>query len=251
MTAPAPLPDANTLLEVCEATWPPAATSKQGAWTIREGQGGGQRVSSATENWPVTEADLPAAEAAMKALDQDLIFQIRSGQETLNEMLAHHGYDIVDPVNIYAIATSELTVHTRPPVSAFDIWPPMAIMRELWQNAGIGSGRQAVMARAAGPKTALLARTDEQPAGVAFVAIHEGIAMLHALEVSPQLRRRGTARNLIIKAAEWAEENGAEILSLIVTKGNHAANPLYASLGMHLVGHYHYRKKLNPDRTND
>jgi len=241
------LPDIAKILDVCEATWPPASVTTQGAWTIREGQGGGQRVSSATENWPTTEADLATAEKAMRALGQELIFQVRPGEEHLDEMLGQHGYALHDPVNIYAVPVTEILAHTKPPVSGFAIWPPMAIMHELWQSAGTSAGRIAVMQRAEGPKAALLGRTDDQPAGVAFVAMHDGIAMLHALEVMGHLRRRGTARNLLITAAEWAAENGAETLSLIVTQGNHAANPLYASLGMRLLGHYHYRKKNNQD----
>ena len=237
------LPNAAKLLEVCEATWPPASAKTHGAWTIREGQGGGQRVSAATENWPVTEADLATAENAMHALGQELIFQVRPGEEHLDTMLGHLGYVVNDPVNIYAVPVAEMLAHEKPPVSGFAIWPPMAIMYELWETAGISAGRIAVMQRAEGPKAALLGRTDDQPAGVAYVGVHDGIAMLHMLEVMPHLRRKGTARNLLITAAEWAAENGAETLSLIVTQGNHAANPLYAALGMRLIDHYHYRKK--------
>ncbi len=243
MTAPASLPSAAKLMQVCEATWPPVEVRQHGAWNIREGQGGGQRVSAATGNWPTTEADLPVAEAAMQALGQSPLFQVREGEKALDIMLAAHGYALVDPVNIWAIHLPEMLVHKAPPVSAFTIWPPLAIMNELWGAAGIGPGRLAVMQRACGPKTALLGRAQDHPAGVAFVAIHEGVAMLHALEVAPTLRRLGTARNLLAKAAEWAADNGAEIFSLIVTRGNQAANPLYAALGMQLVGHYHYRKK--------
>ena len=51
MTRPIHLPDAAKLTEVCEATWPPAAKTALGAWIIRDGQGGGNRVSAATEAW--------------------------------------------------------------------------------------------------------------------------------------------------------------------------------------------------------
>jgi len=53
----------------------------------------------------------------------------------------------------------------------------------------------------------------------------------------------GSGQILLKHAAKWAQEQGAKHLSLIVTQGNHAANPLYANLGMHLIGHYHYRMK--------
>ena len=70
------IPDIETLYGVIDATWAPAAMTQAGPWTIREGQGGGQRVSAATANGPVTEADLPQAEAAMRALGQTPLFGI-------------------------------------------------------------------------------------------------------------------------------------------------------------------------------
>ena len=242
MTTPH-LPTAEQLIEVCEATWPPAATHRVGAWVVRDGAGGGKRVSAATENWPTTEADLPVAEKAMRDAGMDPLFQIRAGDEHLDEMLEKHGYDIIDPVNIWVIPVAELTREQLPPVSAFAIWPMLSIMTELWEEGGINEHRRAVMDRADCPKTALLARTDDTPAGVGFVGMHDGIAMAHALHVDTKLRRMGTGQNLLKQAAKWAQEQGAEFLSLIVTQGNHAANPLYANLGMHLVGHYHYRVK--------
>jgi len=248
MTAPQTLPDTRTLIKVCEITWPPAAQSHVGAWTIRKGAGGGKRVSAATETWPTTEADLPAAEAAMRALDQRPIFMIRDGEEHLDQMLAAHGYEVIDPVNIYAMPVAELAAYEARLTSGIPVWPPLEILRELWAEAGIGPARLAVMERAPFPKTALVGRTEDKPAGAAFVAIHDGIAMLHALEVAPHMRRKGTGRNMLIRAAQWAADQGAHTFSLVVTRGNHAANPLYAALGMRLSGHYHYRQApLTPE----
>lgn len=243
MTRPIQLPDDRKLYEVCEATWPPATATRHGAWTIREGGGGGKRVSSATETWPTTEADLATAEKAMRALGQVPIFQIRRGEEALDEILDHHGYDIVDPVNLYAIPVRELTGEKLPSGTVFTIWPPLQLMLETWAEGGIGPGRLAVMERACEPKTGLFVRVGQDPAGVGFAAIHDGIAMVHALHVPPEQRRRGAATLMLRGAAHWAASHGCDVLTLIVTQGNHAANPLYASLGMRLVGHYHYRWK--------
>lgn len=237
------LPSVDEIIEVCEATWPPEATKQVGAWIVRDGAGGGNRVSATTENWPTTEADLPAAEKAMQAQGMEPLFQIRHGDEHLDAMLEQHGYHIVDPVNIWVIEVAELTREKLPPVAAFSIWPMLSIMHELWEAGDIGQARRDVMERADCPKTGLLARTDDKPAGVGFVGMHKDIAMVHALHVDERLRRRGTGRNLLKQAAHWAEQQGAKYLSLIVTQGNIAANPLYADLGMHLVGHYHYRTK--------
>ncbi|MDE9449474.1 GNAT family N-acetyltransferase [Aliiroseovarius sp. Z3] len=237
------LPSVDQVIEACEVTWPPAKTERIGAWVIRDGAGGGKRVSAATENWPTTEADLPVAEKAMRDLGMDPLFQIRHGDEHLDDMLEKHGYQIVDPVNFWAIEVEELTKDAPPPVSAFSIWPTLSIMHELWEAGGIGAARRAVMERANCPKTGLLARTDDAPAGVGFVGLHNEIAMVHALHVDKEMRRMGTGANLLKQAAIWAKAQKAKYIALIVTQGNHAANPLYANIGMHLVGHYHYRTK--------
>ena len=65
--------------------------------------------------------------------------------------------------------------------------------------------------------------------------------MIHALEISDQHRRQGLARHLTRAAAFWAQDNGAAYLTLVTTQANIGANALYASLGMTLVGQYHYR----------
>ncbi|MEZ5720636.1 MAG: hypothetical protein R3D59_02430 [Paracoccaceae bacterium] len=106
MTKPTTLPGALKLAEVCEATWPPASQKALGAWIIRDGKGGGNRVSAATEAWPVTDADLPIAEKAMRALDQEPLFQIREGDHKLDALLETHGYIVRDPVNLWAGATA-------------------------------------------------------------------------------------------------------------------------------------------------
>ena len=54
-------------------------------------------------------------------------------------------------------------------------------------------------------------------------------------------RRQGVGANILRKAARWAQDNGAAVLSLAVTRANTGANALYASLGMRPVDKYHYR----------
>lgn len=241
MTKPITLPGALKLAEVCEATWPPASHKALGAWIIRDGKGGGNRVSAATEAWPVTDADLPVAEQAMRALDQEPLFQIREGDDKLDALLEAHGYVVRDPVNLWAGSTAALANVTIPRATVYTMWPPLELVRDLWADGGIGAARQAVMERADCEKTALLVRNGDHPAGAAFAGIHDGVAMVHALYVKPAERRQGAGALLIRAAAKWALGHGAETIGLIVTQGNHAANPLYADLGLARVGHYHYR----------
>ncbi len=229
------------LYEVIDATWPAAGFHRVGPWTLRQGRGGGKRVSAATVDGPVAEADIALAESGLADLGQPPLFMIRAGQQALDTMLDRRGYHVIDPVNAYAIPTAELTDIPLPRLMVFPVWEPLAIMREIWASGGIGPGRLAVMERATGPKTGLMARFNNKPGGTAFVAIHERVAMLHALEILPRQRQQGLGKWMMRAAALWAVEQGADTLSVVCTAANTGANALYTSLGMQPVGEYHYR----------
>ncbi|WP_299984068.1 GNAT family N-acetyltransferase [uncultured Ruegeria sp.] len=229
---------------IVDGTWPAAGYQTQGPFQLRQGQGGGSRVSAASRIGDVTDADIDAAEAAMQAMGQKRIFCLRPGDEVLDAMLADRGYDILDPVNIYSCPVQILTDIPIPRVTVFNVWEPLAIMREIWAQGGIGPERLAIMHRANGPKIGLLMRRTDEPAGTGFVAIHDGIAMVHALEILPDHRRQGIGHWAMRAAAFWALDNGAQTLSVICTKANAGANGLYHSLGMEIVGEYHYRQRV-------
>lgn len=228
----------DILAAVMEATWPPLRRWQLGPFTLRDGAGGGKRVSAASCNGPFTEADLDRTEAAMA---QPLML-IRAGDTALDAALDARGWRIIDPVVAYAAPVTDLTADL-PPLAAFPHWPPLEIARSIWAEGDIGPDRIAVMDRASGAKAAVLSRSGDRPAGVAFVACHGTEAMLHALEVRPDLRRQGVGRTLLHAAANWAASQGAARLSLVVTRQNAAARALYARLGMGVVGQYHYRMK--------
>ncbi|MDX5402441.1 MAG: GNAT family N-acetyltransferase [Rhodobacterales bacterium] len=235
-------PDAARLYDVIDGTWPAAATWRAGPFLMRRGDGGGQRVSAATATGPVTGADIDAAEAAMQSIGQPRLFQIRAGDDALDAALDARGYRIVDPVNLYVAPVEAVATQRPPPVTAFCVWEPLAIQIDIWAKGGIGPGRLAVMHRAKGPKTSILGRINDHPGGTAFVAIHDGVAMVHAVEVLPHQRKQGMAGWFMRMAAFCARDNGATHLAVVCTQANTGANALYASLGMALVGQYHYRK---------
>ncbi|KUJ78858.1 GNAT family N-acetyltransferase [Ruegeria profundi] len=227
---------------IVDGTWPAARYERLGPFQLRQGQGGGSRVSAASALGPATEADIDAAEAAMQAMGQKRLFCLRPGDEALDVQLAARGYDILDPVNIHACPVDHLTDIPIPRVTVFTIWEPLAIMREIWAQGGIGPERIAVMDRAKGPKTGFLLRRSDHPAGTSFAALQDGIVMVHALEVLPEHRRQGLGAWAMRAAAFWAQANGAKTLSVICTKANDGANGLYRALGMEIVDEYHYRQ---------
>jgi GNAT superfamily N-acetyltransferase len=168
---------------------------------------------------------------------------IRSGDMALDAALAARGYDVIDPVNLYIIPAQDLA-QTRPPkVCMFSVWPRLAIQEDIWARAGIGPARLAVMDRAQGPKTTILARWNDKPAGTAYAACHNHTAMLHALEILPAHQRQGLGRIVMNHAAFWALEQGMTHVATLCVNTNLPANGLYSSLGMKVVEHYHYRIK--------
>ncbi len=224
-----------------EATWPPLALHRAGPWAIRDGAGGGKRVSAASAEGDWRPEDIQTAEAAQAALGQDRLFVIWPWDARLDTDLAAQGYAKIDPVIGYAAPVTAFAPPAR--MTTFPHWPPMQITRDIWAEAHIGPARVAVMGRALGRKTAILSRTDDHPSGAAFVALHGTTALIHAVEVRPALRRKGAARQILCAAAQWAGEQGADRLALAVTEANTGARALYASLGMQPVGQYHYRHK--------
>ena len=225
-----------------EPTWPAAKTERLGPWLLRDGQGGGKRVSATSLEGDFDRASLTAVEAAMRHRGSPALFSLGPNDAVLDAALAERGYRLVDPVVIYAASLTDLPQDPAPLMTTFPHWPPLGIAVDLWAEGGIDAARVAVMNRVAGPKCVILGRQNDRAAGVAFVAVHASFAFLHALEVPPLMRRKGVARNILQAAAGWANEQGASALALAVTAANDGARALYASFGMQVVGQYHYRQ---------
>jgi ribosomal protein S18 acetylase RimI-like enzyme len=236
-------PDMQQIYAANDATWPAARSLMVGPWAVREGLGGGKRVGSAsTDNVPSAD-DILQMEAAHADLGQPPLVMIKAGQAELDQILADRGYGIVDPVNIYAIPVAALADQKPPRVSMFTVWEPLQIQLDIWTAQGIGPARQAVMQRAICPKTSILARWNDSPAGTGYVGLYEGIAMIHAIEILRDQQRQGVGTWMMRAASRWAQAQGAQHLALICRQSNVAANALYVRLGMQLCGQYHYRQK--------
>ena len=228
----------DTLAQLMEATWPPARAWREGAFTFRDGDGGGKRVSAASLDGDWRDTDLERLETGA---GEPLVL-IRPGEEALDAALADRGWQVIDPVVAYTAPVTTLVAELEP-LAAFAHWPPLQIAGSIWDEGGIGPARLRVMDRVSLPKCTILARHGDRPAGAAFVAVQGDHAMLHALEVRPHLRRQGVGEVVLRAAANWAAEQGAQQLGLVVTQRNAAARALYDRLGMAVVGRYHYRMK--------
>ncbi|MEM1352560.1 MAG: GNAT family N-acetyltransferase [Pseudomonadota bacterium] len=235
------MPPVSELFDAIDATWPPARLLRQPPWELRVGEGGGKRVSAATAFGPLRDAAISEAEGAMRSLGQSPLFMLRAEDKVLDAALAERGYRLVDPVSVLVSPLSALTDRPVPPVTCFTVWEPLAIMKEIWAQGGIGSARLAVMHRAA-TKTGLFGRCGNRPAGCGFAAVSGEIAMVHAVEVLPGMRRRGVAGWIMRQAAFWARDHGAKHIVVLCTDANKSALQLYSGLGFERAARYHYRQ---------
>jgi len=227
------LPTLQDLYDVTEATWPSASMSEKSGWVIKDGAGGGKRVCAAVQL--TKSADIQLAEAEMLELGQDKLFQIRTGDNTLDKALALRGYELFDRVVLMVGKLTELEQTADGQMEE----RPNSSMKEIWEQGGIGPARLAVMDRAKCTKA--YARIDDK--AVAYAAIHNNICMAHAVEVSQDHRRKGLGRKIMHQIAGWADQRGADYMAVITVTENTAARTLYQNLGLQEIGNYHYRIK--------
>ncbi|WP_128254820.1 GNAT family N-acetyltransferase [Falsirhodobacter deserti] len=202
-------------------TWPPARMWRQGPWMLRDGAGGGGRVSAATLEGEYDGAPPP-------------LVMVRGDEARLDAALADLGYTVEDESVTYCAPVGGLAGASR----AVAEWPVPDVTLAMWALSGkVGPPRLAVMDRVAGRKCVIA-----EEGGAGFVALNGDLAVLHALEVAQTHRRRGIARDLLRGAALWAQQQGAAQLALVVTTANHPARALYVAAGMTECGRYHYRK---------
>jgi len=234
----------SDVIRALQATWPAAKTQVRGRVTLRQGLGGGSRVSAATINGVLTPQDLQNAETAMQAAGQNPLFMIQPDDDANDHLLAQAGYLVKDPTVLYRAASGALPrLQTG---AATQEWPPTAAQQARWAVGGIGPARLAVMARAACTKTCLALYCGVSTAATPFAALHERIVRTHPLDVAPAFRRQRFGAQLTAAAAAWGQKQGAATLALATTRANTGANALYSSLGMQIVGGYHYRIKPDP-----
>ncbi len=230
------------LFDAIDATWTPAKMVELGRFILREGKGGGKRVSAATLIVEKADThDIEEASNAMRAMKQPPLFMVRKGEDALDATLDALGFEIVDPTVVYTGSAEMLAIHAPKGIATIPSSFPLSIHKEVWLEDRVGPERQAVMDRVANPKAYLLGRFDERAAGTVFVAANGEIAMLHALFVRPFARNNGVGKRLTFSCARWALTQGASTLALLTTRANREACALYESIGMREVSHYHYR----------
>lgn len=235
------LKNGSDIFEAIDVTWPAEKFLEIPKWKLRRSAKGGKRVSAATAIGAPDISDIKLAENKMVQWHQDKLFMIKKNEIILDEALSASGYRVIDPTNIWSISSKNLSIQKTLPVKAFTIFPPLAIQRELWRANHISPSRIEIMDRVKTHKTTIFGRINARPAASAFVAVSNKFAMVHALVVDKKCRRQGMGKFVMQKVGSWAYQMGAESVVALCTEKNCSANILYKSLGMQVIGKYHYR----------
>ena len=233
--------NSSSIFDTIDLTWPAEEFLELPEWKLRRSIKGGKRVSAASIIKKSGIPDIKFVENTLAEWCQDKLFMIKSGENSFDEALKSLGYFVVDPTNIWSISAEALSAQQIPLVTAFSIFPPLAIQREIWKANGIDASRIEIMDRVKKPRTTIFGRTNAKPAASAFVAVANKIAMVHALIVDHNCRRQGMGKFVMQKAGAWARQQGAESVAVLCTKQNQSANNFYKTLGMQVIGEYHYR----------
>ncbi|TRW95056.1 GNAT family N-acetyltransferase [Paracoccus sp. M683] len=228
------------LAQAFETTWPAAEYADAGGFRLGRAPGAGGRVNSARRAGDWTQADLDTAIAIFGDWQQRPVFRVLDDDASLIAALEKRGFQRNNPTAIMTCPIAALTDRQVPPVTAFAVWPPLAIQREIWAAGNINAARQQVMERVPAPRTSILGRIKDRAAGAGFVAIHGDVAMVHAIEVAPDWRRAGMAGWMMRQAAIWAEEQAAARIGLAVSRANEGAVALYRGFGFDEVAGYGY-----------
>lgn len=237
-------PDLTTAFE---ETWPAAEYANVGGFRVGRGLGAGGRVSSAraVANWQFS--DIDAVISICRQWSQPALFRVTDDDQPLIESLNAAGFAESNPTLILEAPVSLLTAASPPPISTFELWPPMAIQREIWAEGKIGRARQAVIDRVKVPRRAILGRSKDRAAGAAFAAVSHGIVMVHCIEVKPAFRRQLVAERMLQTAAHWGQSCGANRVALAVSQANQPAVALYDKLGLKTSARYGYY--MRPDSS--
>lgn len=241
LMCPEMTPDVASWFQAIDATWPAAEMRQAGIWTLRRGEGGGQRVSAASTTAKASAQDVEHAAQHMRDMGQRPLFMVQGDQPELDHLLAGLGYRHKDPVDLLMMRCADGAAYDQGKLQVIFAQEPLAIQAEIWVAGGIDQPRLNVMRRVTGPKTCLLGRYDNHPVAAGFLACHRDIAMVHAVEVLPSARRLGVAEAMMRGAAWWALQKGAVRFSCLATSENTPAQRLYRKMGMETVTRYHYR----------
>jgi GNAT superfamily N-acetyltransferase len=226
--------------------WPAFETADVQGWLWRYSGGGSQRANSVSPlafDGGDVEAAIAAAERRYLARQAAPMFQISDVvvPAGLDRRLEDRGYRLQEPCTCLAKALGsrpEMPAGIEVADRAGEDWSSVYL-------AGITPGRRAtapqILARVPRPSAFLLRRQDGVPISVALAVVHAGVVIAECVATLAAYRRRGASEHIMCALEAWGVSQGANLAALQAVAENAPAQALYAKLGYHRVGGYHYR----------
>ncbi len=210
--------------------WPQVETEQVGAWVLRTDPAPvGRLLKRANSALAIGDPGVPLGEAAeavtrfYAAREREPLVQVLADSPE-ERFFADAGWELVPGGDAeFLIGSVARTARALRPAAALDFETLLAGNRPREAQVGVVSD---------GPRLNVELRIGNRLVGGGRAARSGDWLGVHALSVEPELRRRGLGRRIMAELVEWGAEQGATTLWLHVEVDNHAAQALYASLGM-------------------
>lgn len=243
------------LARVAARSWRPVTSERLGDWELRAASGYTRRANSVLPlgdpGRPVDEA-LSAARDWYAARGLPAYVQTATGAEGTEEVLCAE----LERLGWRREVSAEVWTGALAPVADREERVPVALARradEAWlsryQRKGLGEVALKVLG--SGPSvwfaTVPGAAAGAPPAAIGRCVVDGRWAGFAAVEVDPDMRRRGLARDVLAVLARQALAEGASAAWLQVETENTGARALYAGLGFAAHhAYHHYREPGTP-----
>jgi N-acetylglutamate synthase len=238
--------------ESCLNTWPALQQAHYGGWVLRFSGGFTRRANSANAlSCTLAAGDrfFADVEALYRYQRQPAIYRLTSliGGDT-DRCLAARGYakegrSLVLYHEFGPIAHA-FDPAVRLPARPSPAWFAAMAALQPYAPREAALYRRIVSAVPVPTAFAMLVEEDhDQPAALAYGAVHRSILCYVSVVTDPGRRRRGHARRVLASLAAWAAEEGASAACLEVEADNSPALALYERLGFRELYRYHYRRQ--------
>ncbi|MDX2296251.1 MULTISPECIES: GNAT family N-acetyltransferase [Streptomyces] len=231
--------------------WQPVESEMLGEWTLRAADGFTRRANSVL---PAGDPGLPVADALAVVrewyADRKLPAYVQTAtgaegtQELLSAELERLGWTREVTAELRIAALAPLADREPGPVEVrLSRTPDEAWLRRYQRFTATSPAVRQVLG--AGPSVwfASVAGTGEVPAAIGRCVVDGRWAGFLAIEVDPELRRRGLATAVMTALARQALDEGASAAWLQVESDNEAARALYEGMGFAVHHHYHHYRQ--------
>lgn len=236
------------------AAWPETSHQMLDGWRLRYSPGiTNRRANSVLPLFPLKSITCDHAieqvEAFYGAKGLPTRFMVSPACEpgTLDQFLAARGYVIDAPTDVQWANTPDVMVKGT---AGFDIslsadpdleW--MSVYMDGTTESAEIETKMALIGRIPGNHVVARLRDKGAVVSVGLAVEEDGWAGIFCMHTLHHHRRRGYARGVLGRLADWADEQGAKQMYLQVERDNPAARTFYERSGFKTTYGYHYRTK--------